>query len=91
MRWPGRKDVDRKGTVRRFKERKKPVRGAVVDRTWDVRAEETRRLQLYEGKKAESEKAWKGEDALEVLDAVNLQTLDASRERRWRCTKLVRH
>ena len=75
--------------MRRFKERKKPVRGAVVDRTWDVLAEETRRL--YEGKKAESEKAWKKEDALEVLDAVNLQTLDASRERGWRSTKLVRH
>ena len=77
--------------MRRFKERKKPVRGAVVDRTWDVRAEETRWLQLYEGKKTESEKAWKKEDALEVLDAVNLQALDASRERGWKSTKLVRH
>ena len=75
-----RKDVDRKETLRRLKERKKPVRGAVLDRTWDVRAEETRRLQLYEEEKAESEKTWEKEDALAVLDAVldavDLQTLD---------------
>ena len=72
-----REDVDRKETLRRFKERKKPVRGAVVNRTWDLRAEETRRLRLYEEKKAESEKVWEKEDALAVLDPVDLQTLDA--------------
>ena len=39
-----RKDVDRKETLRQFEERKEPVRGAVVDGTWDVRVEETRWL-----------------------------------------------
>ena len=42
-----------------------------MDRMWDVRAEETRWLPLYEERTAEWEKVWE-EDALEVLDAVNL-------------------
>ena len=70
------KEKNRKETLRSIKGRKKPIKGAVIDRTWDVRAEETIRLQLYEERRAELEEAWEKEDALEVLDAVDLQMLD---------------
>ena len=70
------KGKDRKDTLRTFKERKGPVKGAMVNRTWDVRAEQTRSLQLYKERKAKLEKVWEKEDALDVLDAVDLQTLD---------------
>ena len=70
------KEEEKKETLRRIKDRKKRVKDAVVNRTRDVRAEETKRLRLYEERKAELEKVWEKEDALEVLDAVDLQTLD---------------
>jgi hypothetical protein len=70
------KEKDRKDILRRIKNRKRPIKGVTVDRTWDVRVEETRWLQLYEERRAELEELWEREDALEVLDAVDLQTLD---------------
>ena len=70
------KEKVRKGILHRMKDRKKPVKGVVVNRTWDVRAEETKRLRLHEERRAELENAWEKEDAMEVLDAVDLQTLD---------------
>ena len=71
------KEKDRKETLQNIKDRKKPIKGAVKDRTWDVRAEETVWLQSYEKRRAELEEAWEKEDALAVLDAVDLQMLDA--------------
>jgi hypothetical protein len=70
------KEKDRKEILHKIKDRKRPIKGAVVDRTWDVRAEEIKWLQLYEERRAGLEEAWEKEDALEVLDAVDLQTLD---------------
>lgn len=71
------KEMDRKEILRKIKDRKKPVKGVVVNRTWDVRVEETMRLQLYEERKAELEAVWEKEDVLEVLGAVDLETMDA--------------
>ena len=71
------KEMDRKEILHRIKDRKKPSKGSMVDRTWDVRVEETKGLQLYEERRAGLEEAWKKEDALEVLDAFDLETLDS--------------
>jgi hypothetical protein len=75
------KEKDRKEILVKIKGRKKPVQGAAVDRTWDVRAEETKLLRQYESKRAELEEVWEKEDALEVLDAVDLQALDVAMRR----------
>ena len=71
------KEMDRKEDLQSIKDRNKPVNSAPVDRTWDVRAEETIWMQLYEERRVGLEDAWEKEDALEVLDAVDLQVLDA--------------
>ena len=71
------KEKDRMGILQNIKDRKKPMKGAVIDRTWDVRAEEAVWLQSYEKRRAELGETWEKEDALAVLDAVDLQMLDA--------------
>ena len=71
------KEKDREEVLQGIKDRKKPINSALVDRTWDVCVEETIWLQLYEERRAGMEEAWEKEDALEVLDAVDLQMLDA--------------
>ena len=85
-----RKDVDRKEILRRFKERKEPVRGAVVDRTWDVRAEETRRLQLYK-KRWNRRKRGKKRMHSQCLMRSICRRWIRSCERGWRRTVLGRH
>jgi hypothetical protein len=70
------KEKDREDILQSMKDRKTPIKGVVIDRTWDIRAEETTWLQLYEEKRVGLEETWEKEDVLEVLDAVDLQTLD---------------
>lgn len=71
------KEKDRKEDLQGIKDRKMAVNSAVVDRTWDARVEEVIWERLYEERRAGLEEAWEKEDALEVLDAVDLQVLDA--------------
>ena len=68
---------DRKEDLQSINDRNKPVNSALVDQTSDVRAEETVWMKLYEERKAGLEDVWGKEDALEVLDALDLQVLDA--------------
>ncbi len=70
------KEMDREEALQNVERRKKPIESALANQTWVVRKEAIW-LHLCEDRRAQLKQTWEKEDALEVLDAVDLQILDA--------------